>query len=396
MIDLVRALGSPGGLADPYPLYHEMRREAPVFWVPYDQYDGGRFIITRYDLADAVLKDSRICKDASRMGYQEGTVFGKSMLFQDPPDHTRLRGLVNRGFTPAMVAQLAPRVREIVDFLLDDVIGVGPADFMTAFAMPLPVIVIAEILGVPAEDRAQFREWSRVLIAGTDVLTASPETESRSMEATMQLASYFDGLIRERRRHPGVDLVSTLAALEEADGDRLSHEELLGMCVLLLVAGHETTMNLLGNGLFALVARPDEMGRLRRDKTLIEPAVEDMLRYDAPVQQGTFRYAGEAVELAGVRMEPGQTVAVMLGAANRDPEQFPDPDRFDVARRPNRHLSFGRGIHVCLGAPVARLEGRMAWTRILERTSSIELDGTPIRRPNSIFRGFDALPVRFS
>ncbi len=396
MIDLVRALGSPDGLANPYPLYHEMRRRAPVFWAPYDQYEGGRFIISRYDLADAILKDARIWKDASRMGYQEGTVFGKSMLFQDPPDHTRLRGLVNRGFTPAMVAQLAPRVGEIVDFLLDDMIGVGPVDFMAAFAMPLPVIVIAEILGVPAEDRPQFRAWSRVLIAGTDVLTANQETESRSMEATMHLASYFDGLIRERRHRPGPDLVSTLAVLEDADGDRLSHEELLGMCVLLLVAGHETTMNLIGNGLHALLSHPEELERLRQDPGLNEPAVEEMLRYDAPVQQGTFRYAGEAVEMAGVRMDAGRTVAVLLGAANRDPEQFPDPDRFDVSRRPNRHLAFGRGIHVCLGAPVARLEARMAWTRILERTGTLEFAAEPVRRPNSVFRGFDALSVRFS
>lgn len=395
MSDLVRRLGTAEGLHDPYGLYHQMREHAPVFWAPYDQYEGGRWIVTRYDLVDAILKDSRVWKDSGRIGYTDGSLFGKSMLFQDPPHHTRLRGLVNRAFTPTMVSRLAPRVGEIVDFLLDDLAASGPVDFMTGFAMPLPVIVIAEILGVPPEDRHQFREWSRVLIAGTDVLTANADTENASMEATMRLGSYFDGLIHERRQAPGDDLVSALAALEE-NGDRLSHEELLGMCVLLLVAGHETTMNLLGNGLHALLAHEGERQRLGADPSLIESAVEEMLRYDAPVQQGTYRYAGEPIEMAGVQMEPGNTVAVVLGAANRDPAQFPDPDRFDVGRSPNRHLSFGRGIHFCLGAPVARLEARVAWSRILERFPRLALAGEAIRRPNAIFRGFDALPVVFA
>lgn len=388
-MELVRNLSQAEGLDNPYPIYRVLREQNPVLWVRTGPSGGeGWWFITQYDLVDGILKDSRVWKDANRMGYNDASLFANTMLFQDPPNHTRLRSLVNRAFTPRLVSHLEPRIAEIVEGLLDRIEEQEDVDFMSAFAMPLPVIVIAEMLGIPVEDREQFREWSRLII-GTD-----DQEVQDSFDATMQLGSYFDQLIRRRRKNPGEDLLSDLMALEEAS-DRLSHQELLGMCVLLLVAGHETTVNLLGNGLYALLQNPGQLGRLRQAPSLIESAVEEMLRYDAPVQQGTYRFAGEPTSIGGYRLDPGQTVVVALGAANRDPAQFPDPETFDVARSPNRHLAFGRGIHFCLGAPLARLEARVSWSRLLSRFGRVELDGSPRRRPNIAFRGFDTLPARF-
>lgn len=395
VVDVVRKLGTAEGLDNPYPIYRVLREQAPVLWVPTGQPGEGWWLITRYDLVDSILKDARVWKDASRMGHEPESVVAHSMLFQDPPSHTRLRGLVNRAFTPRLIRRLEPRITEIVDELLDHIEEQAHVDFMPALAMPLPVIVIAEILGVPAEDRSRFREWSRLIIAASDPLATDELEVQESVAATQQLGDYFDQLIHERTKIPGEDLLSDLIALEEA-GDRLSHQELLGMCVLLLIAGHETTMNLLGNGFYALMRHPDQLARLRQDPSLLDSAVEEMLRYDAPVQQATYRFAGERVSLAGERLERGQTVVVALGAANRDPAQFPDPETFEVSRTPNRHLAFGRGIHFCLGAPVARMEARVAWSRLLARFGRMEIDGLPRRRPNTAFRGFDTLPARFA
>lgn len=393
-MDLIAQLYEPAGVENPYPIYHALRERDPVCWAPYPGGNGGRWLVTGYDLGDRVLKDSRIWKDASRMGYEDPSLFGRSMLFLDPPDHTRLRGLVNRAFTPAMVARLGPRIGEIVEWLCDDMAERGRVDFIRDFALPLPVVVIAEILGVPVNDRNLFREWSRTLIAGTDVAASVSGEGDFAGDAIGQLAGYFDQLIRMKRDRSGEDLLSALIALEDG-GDRLSHQELLAMCVLLLVAGHETTVNLLGNGLFALMEHPDQLEHLRQHPDGIESAVEEMLRFDAPVQETTFRFVGEPLNLGGHPLEAGQSVVVLIGAANRDPAQFPDPDRFDVTRSPNRHLAFGRGIHVCLGAPVARLEAGLAWSLLIPRFRRIALEGEPRRRPNLMFRGFDSLPAVF-
>lgn len=393
-MDLIAQLYEPAGVENPYPIYHALRERDPVCWAPYPGGNGGRWLVTGYDLGDRVLKDSRIWKDASRMGYEDPSLFGRSMLFLDPPDHTRLRGLVNRAFTPAMVARLGPRIGEIVEWLCDDMAERGRVDFIRDFALPLPVVVIAEILGVPVNDRNLFREWSRTLIAGTDVAASVSGEGDFAGDAIGQLAGYFDQLIRMKRDRSGEDLLSALIALEDG-GDRLSHQELLAMCVLLLVAGHETTVNLLGNGLFALMEHPDQLEHLRQHPDGIESAVEEMLRFDAPVQETTFRFVGEPLNLGGHPLEAGQSVVVLIGAANRDPAQFPDPDRFDVTRSPNRHLAFGRGIHVCLGAPVARLEARLAWSLLIPRFRRIALEGEPRRRSNLMFRGFDSLPAVF-
>lgn len=393
-MDLIAQLYEPAGVENPYPIYHALRERDPVCWAPYPGGNGGRWLVTGYDWGDRVLKDSRIWKDASRMGYEDPSLFGRSMLFLDPPDHTRLRGLVNRAFTPAMVARLGPRIGEIVEWLCDDMAERGRVDFIRDFALPLPVVVIAEILGVPVNDRNLFREWSRTLIAGTDVAASVSGEGDFAGDAIGQLAGYFDQLIRMKRDRSGEDLLSALIALEDG-GDRLSHQELLAMCVLLLVAGHETTVNLLGNGLFALMEHPDQLEHLRQHPDGIESAVEEMLRFDAPVQETTFRFVGEPLNLGGHPLEAGQSVVVLIGAANRDPAQFPDPDRFDVTRSPNRHLAFGRGIHVCLGAPVARLEAGLAWSLLIPRFRRIALEGEPRRRSNLMFRGFDSLPAVF-
>jgi cytochrome P450 len=383
---LVHRLYAPETIEDPYPLYNALREVAPVAWMPLGEGSRGQYVVTAYALADAVLKSPHVFKDGRRLGWEDPSPFQHSMLFQDPPAHTRLRGLVNRAFTPAMVAQLGPRIGDIVESLTEDLDSPGPVDFMKAFAQPLPVIVIAEILGVPPSDRGQFREWSRQTVgdgeAGFDGAAA----------AGLAMAQYFDQLIRDKRRRPAEDLISALLALEDA-GDRLSHEELLGMCVLLLVAGHETTINLLGNGLLALLRHREEWERLRAHPEGVDDAVEEMLRYDAPVQEATFRFVGERLQFGDVQLEPGTPVAVMLGAANRDPDHFPDPDRFNIERRPNRHLAFGRGIHVCLGAPVARLEAQLAFTRLVARFPALDLAAPPVHRPNPMFRGLDHLVV---
>lgn len=394
-VDLVRMLGQPSGLADPYSIYRALRDADPVLWVPFQAYDGGQWFVTRYDLVDQVLRHPKVWKNTRRMNDADEDLFSRTMLFQDPPEHTRLRGLVNRAFTPGMVDRLGPRIDEIIADLLDAAADRGKINFIADFALPLPVIVIAEILGVPPNDRARFREWSRSLIVtGEGGGNEGGTRDASPYEGAMaRFAEYFDGLIRTKRAHPGPDLLSTLVAMED-QGDRLSRDELLGMCILLLVAGHETTVNLLGNGLSALLTHSSEMVRLRSDPSLIEPAVEEMLRFDPPVQVATYRFIGEAMTLGGKTLLPGQSVAAVLAAANRDPSQFPDPDRFDVGRTPNRHLAFGRGIHYCLGAPLARLEARRAWRGLLARFSAVEMDGEVVRRPNPMFRGFDDLPVR--
>jgi pimeloyl-[acyl-carrier protein] synthase len=390
-LDVSAMFRDPGFLDNPYPTYARLREQSPV--VPLVRERSTGWLVLRYDDVDAVFRDNRIWKDHSRMrvGEDGAALPGPqgSMLFRDPPDHTRLRALVNRAFAPVVVRDLAPRIQTIVSELADDLEGRGEADFMAAFARPLPVVVIAELLGVPLADREDFRRWSDILVRASDgpVAQASADATHSAWQAVHE---YFDRLSGERRGQPTEDLLSRLIAAEEV-GDRLSHAELLETCVLLLIAGHETTMNLLGNGLAALLSAPGEVERLRQDPGLVESAVEEMLRFDAPVQIATFRYAGEAIELGGQGIERGDHVTCLIGSANRDPAVFAEPDRFDIARSPNRHLAFGRGIHFCLGAPLARLEAALA---VRELTSRFDLSlGTPERRPTSAFRGFERLPV---
>ena len=312
----------------------------------------------------------------------------------DPPRHTRLRLLVNKAFTPRTVEELAPFIRAFVDKALDAAAARGRMELMADLAFPLPATVIAEMLGVPPEDRDRFKQWSDDSTAAAANLPSnlSPEVVRKSIAGMEELQNYFRGIIAQRRAEPRDDLISALVKAQEEE-DRLSEQELLANSVLLLNAGHETTTNLIGNGTLALLRHPDQMRRLRDDPSLLPSGVEELLRYDSPVQF-TTRILKADLELGGKVLRAGQAVLLLLGAANRDPEQFPDPDRLDVGRPDNKHLAFGHGPHFCLGAPLARLEGRILFEALLRRTPGMRLDGPPPRyRQNFNLRGLEALPV---
>ncbi|HLH68655.1 MAG TPA: cytochrome P450 [Candidatus Dormibacteraeota bacterium] len=376
---------------DPYPFYEQLRSAGPVVWAT----SLGRWLVTGHAEVVEVLRDERFSADRRRWeGFapviEPGREGGRSMLVADPPDHTRLRTLVQKAFTPRMVERLRPRIETLVEEALNAAGERGGMDLVADLAYPLPVTVIAELLGVPVEDRAAFRRWSDALVGALDPV-APANRRGAVLAARDALHAYLRQVIAERRADPRDDLISRLVEAEE-QGDRLSGPELLAMGVLLLVAGHETTVNLISNGVNALLNHPDQLARLHREPELIEPAVEELLRYDSPVQL-TGRVALEALELGGQRVEPGQMVTLMLGAANRDPRVFADPGRLDLGRDPNPHLAFGRGIHFCLGAPLARLEGQIAIGALIRRFPGLRLAGVPERRPTVTLRGFVSLPL---
>ncbi len=313
------------------------------------------------------------------------------MLFLDPPDHTRLRALVNEAFTPRAVAALEPHIRELMTTLLDAVEDRSAFDLMEAVAKPLPVIVIAEMLGIPPEDRARFAVWSdqRARVLEPTLSAAERETAEAAMRA---LDAYLLPIISARRADPQEDIISALAQAEE-EGDRLTEREVLLMLRLLLVAGNETTTNLIGNGMLALLRHPDQLVLLREDPALVPSAVEELLRFDLPVQVD-FRSALEDCDVNGFGVRRGDNVVLLLGAANRDADRFHEADRLDVGRREQHHLAFGRGIHHCLGAPLARLEGRVVLETLIERFASMRLlDARPAFRNSVVLRGLDSLPV---
>jgi cytochrome P450 len=325
-------------------------------------------------------------------------------MFLDPPDHTRLRSLVSQAFTPRMVESLRPRIQSLVDELLDAVVEKGEMDVLADLAYPLPTVVICELLGVPPEDRDKFKAWSadasRLLDGHLDKAAID-----KGMVAGMYLFQYFTDLVEARRADPRDDLLSALLAAqgpsgpssgELAAGDKLTHAELLSTATLLFIAGFETTMNLVGNGTLALLRNPAEMGRLRDDPTLVRPGVEELMRYDGPVHI-TARIATTDVEIGGEAIRAGEQVVVSLAAANRDPEQFPDPDRLDVSRSPNRHLALGGGPHFCLGAALARIEGQAAFGALLRRFPHLELaTEQPTYRDHFVIRGLTDLKVAYS
>jgi cytochrome P450 len=385
---------APEFIADPYPFYHRLRAEDPVHQSPM-----GFWVLTRYDDVAGMLRDPRFGRKgferllAARFG-EAG--FDMSMLFRDPPDHTRLRTLVSKAFTPRVVEQMRSHIQQIVDGLLEAVQPKGAMDVVADLAYPLPVTVICEMLGVPDDDRERFREWTVDIARSLDAiaLPTGPEVIERGLAARHALAGYFRILIAERRRQPRGDLLSELIAAEE-QGDRLTEGELMATILLLFVAGHETTVNLIGNGTLALLRHPDQLRRLRDDPSLIPGAVEELLRYDGPVQR-TGRSCSAEVELGGRTIPENSVVLGIIGAANRDPAVFPDPDRLDVARAENRHLAFGWGIHFCLGASLARLEGQIAFGTVLRRLPRLALaTAAPEWRQASALRGLKALPVTF-
>ena len=384
----------PAFNADPYPTYHRLRAEDPVHRTPM-----GFWILTRYDDVATVLRDARF----GRKGFDElirdrfgENTFDQAMLFRDPPDHTRLRALVNKAFTPRVIEEMRAKIQKTVDRLLDGVRDARAMDVIADLAYPLPVSVISEMLGVPAEDRDLFRGWSADIARSLDaiVLPTEPEVVERGNAARHALSSYFRALIAERRRRPQRDLLSDLIAAEE-QGDKLSEEELMATILLLFVAGHETTVNLIGNGTLALLRNPNQLEALRRSPALIGGAIEELLRYDAPVQR-TGRMPNTDVELGGKRIAKGDLVLSLIGAANRDPAHFAEPDRLDLARADNRHLAFGWGIHFCLGAPLARAEAQAAIGTIARRMPALALaTPTPEWREASALRGLKTLPVTF-
>jgi pimeloyl-[acyl-carrier protein] synthase len=384
--------------ANPYPFYRRLREEDPVHASPL-----GIWVLTRYEDAVMVLRDPRFGREGiaelqeARLGAARARPKNsRDMLFRDPPDHTRLRSLVSRAFTPRVVEEMRPHIQEIVDGLLDRVEGSGGMDVIEDLAYPLPVRVICEMLGVPTSDQEVFRQWSADIARSLDaaLFPADSGVGTRGQEASDALKEYFRSLIAVRRKHPQPDLLSGLIAAEE-QGDKLSEAELLSTCVLILIAGHETTVNLIGNGLLALLGNPDQLRALASDPSLIQTGVEELLRYDGPVQR-TSRMTMADVEIGGKKIAKDSVVVVAIGAANRDPAYFADPERLDITRRENRHIAFGFGIHFCLGASLARIEGQVAIGTLLRRMPALKLvSDTPEWRESSVLRGLKTLPVTF-
>ncbi len=388
--------------ANPYPTYQRMRETAPIMWTP-----DGSPILTRYEDCITILRDhERWSSDGSNSKYADvsvddraitGSMFealsARPMLFTDPPDHTRLRGLVNKAFTPRAIDRLRPRMEQIVDELIDEVAGAGAMDIIERVAYPLPVIMIAELLGVPTKDRELLKSWSEPMSRTIDPLDdIEPEFFDQVAAAGLAFIAYFAQLINERRQSPRDDVLSALIAAEES-GDKLTQEEVIVNLILLLIAGHETTTNLIGNGMLALLRNPDQLTRLRDDPGLIKSGVEELLRYDSPVQL-TARTALEDVEVAGVTIPKREQPILLLAAANRDPVQFADPDRLDLTRSPNAHIAFSNGIHFCVGATLARMEGRIALEETLKRFPEWEVDRDNAERLHtSTVRGWKNVPL---
>jgi cytochrome P450 len=394
----------PAFKANPYPAYAELRSTAPIHRITL--LDGRSvWLVTRYEDVLAIFKDERFVKDWRKVLTPEQLAqiprmppvmepLSKNMLETDPPDHERLRALVSKAFTPRLIARMRPRIQAIADSLLDAVEDKGGMDLIDDYAFPLPITVIAELLGVPSEDRKKFRVWTDAAVSGDGTAEYLETVLVPHMQA---FSNYLLEMFEEKRENPKDDLISALVRAEEA-GERLSEGELLGMVFLLLVAGHETTVNLIGNGTLALLQHPDQLEKLRNDPSLIKSAIEELLRYDGPLETSPERFAREDVAIGETVIPKGEMVRVVIAAADRDPERFPDPDALDITRTDNRHLAFGKGIHHCLGAPLARMEGQIAIDTLLRRMPGLRLQGPPESmswRPGIVMRGLQGLPVKF-
>jgi cytochrome P450 len=394
--DPVAGLMLPAAKADPYPLYTRLRQRGLV------RSPLGVFAAADHATVASILRDRRFSSSpVHQPGYRppsypagdpRAELPAADLLTMDPPDHTRVRRLVAGAFTPRAIAGLEPWIREITARLLTAADGAAGFDLIDALAFPLPIAVICRLLGVPAQDQAQFRVWGHEVAANLDPqTTAAAKTQTRAAE--LALTHYLQDLVRERRANPDDSILSALIAAEE-EGDRLTSGEVVSTALLLLVAGFETTVNLIGNGTVALLGDPDGWHRLRQDPALVPAAVEEMLRYDSPVQL-TFRIATEDVEAGGHVIPAGRPVIVSIGGANRDPEVFEQPGEFRIDRPdPGRHLSFSLGMHHCLGASLARMEGRIAIEELTRRYPALELAATPTRRSQLVLRGFESVPVR--
>ncbi|MGZ6322438.1 MAG: cytochrome P450 [Ktedonobacterales bacterium] len=384
-----RAGDHRGEVHNPFPWYEQMRRESPTYVDPHS----GVLSVFRYDDVQRALSDyEAFSSERGRRDESASSALSTSLISSDPPRHRQLRNLVTQAFTPRAIAQLAPRIKTISDELLDQVAASGRMDFIADFADPLPVIVIAEMLGIPTSERARFKRWSDAVVS-----TSAPTDEGLNfMDAQREMAIFFSQLIAERRADPRDDLISHLITAE-IDGQRLTEVELIGFCVLLLVAGNETTTNLLGNAILCFDEQPDVYERLRVQPDLIPGAIEEVLRYRSPVQL-MYRAATGETDIGGVVTYPGQPIVAWIGSANRDEARFPDAHVFDIERAPNRHLAFGHGIHFCLGAPLARLEARLALEALTTRFRTVRrVPDAPIRwMESSIVYGIKTLPITFA
>jgi cytochrome P450 len=385
--------------ADPFPFYARLRAEQPVCKVTLPILPGVRqaWLVTCYDDVITILKDSRFAKSrlhASKKPWLPSFAkpLERNMLDLDEPDHTRLRTLVHKAFTPAMVERLEERIQVVADELITAVQSRGSMDLVSAYALPLPLTVILELLGIPSQDRDRFHHWSKAALR-----PPTPVNMLRAIPALWAFMRYLRRLLHQLRTTPQEGLLSALVQVEEA-GDRLSEDELMAMAVLLLIAGHETTVNLISSGSLALLQHSDQLKQLRADPLLIKSSVEELLRYTNPLETATPRYALEDVTIAGVTIPRGALVLAVIASANRDSSQFDHPDRLDITRENNRHLAFGQGAHFCLGAPLARLEGRIAINTLVRRLPDLQV-AVPMEclrwRTSPILRGLEALPVRF-
>ena len=392
---------TPEAQADPYPLYRSLREADPVHHSELMDL----WVLTRHEDVSFVLKDARFSADrrkstnllvAQARKMQEEGPFAQAntMLSADPPEHTRLRGLVSKAFTPRRIEEMRPHIQEIVDGLLDDLQDRDEFDLIEHLSYPLPVIVIAEMLGIPPENRAEFKRWSNDLVATMSGPGTTPDALERARSSGLEMADYFKGVIAERRKEPRDDLLSAMIAAEER-GEVLSEDELLASCMLLLAAGNETTTNLIGNGMLSLLRHEDQLDKLLDDPSLMGSAIEEMLRYEGPVQ-ATARTADVDVEIDGHMIEKGKMLFVLLAAANRDPAAFPDPETFDITRQDNNHVAFGNGLHFCLGAPLARMEAQIAFQTLFARRGKPRLVSDDAEwNGNFILRGLKRLPLAF-
>src|SRR5438128_4229552 len=389
----------PEILANPYPLYHRLRTEAPVHWDPYLH----AWVVTRYADVVTVLHhfsanrtptpEQFTAMDLPELG-PIAQMMTRQMLFMDAPAHTRLRGLASMAFTPARVEVLRSHIRSILDDLMAPLLRAGRMDVIGDLAAPLPAIVTAEMLGVPTSDCDKLKAWSADFAEVLGNFQHNPDRASRTLKCVEEMTDYFRDAIRAQETHPREGLINSFMTAE-IDGDRLTEEEIIANCIVTMVGGQETTTNLIGNGLLTLVRHPDQLQRLRADLSLIPSAVEELLRYVSPSQH-TARIAPEDIELGGKLIRKRQATIAVMGAANRDPERFPEPDRLDITRQDNRHVAFAWAAHFCFGAPLARLEGQIAFETILRRLPNLALEPQPlVWRHNLGLRGLAALPVVF-
>jgi cytochrome P450 len=400
-IELDDDMLTPDRAADPYPFFDHLRQTDPVHWS--DRYRA--WFIMRWDDVFTSLRDPRFSSDRvkpvfdTKLTDEQRTarkptfdILQHWMVFNDPPEHTRLRGLVNRAFTPKAVNALRPRVEEVVAEQLDEIRDQGTVDLIRDFAFPIPAVVIAELMGVPASERDLFKGWSDSIMALVFGAAGVADRREHAQQSLQELASYLHDLVRQYRKDPGENLISDLTVAQDAD-DRLSDDEIVSTCVLVLFGGHETTTNLIGNGIRSLLHHPDQLARLLADPGLLTSSIEELLRYDGPSKM-EVRRAAEAIELRGQAIGEGDQIYFVQASANRDPDAFDNPNALDLARTPNRHCGFGFGVHYCLGAPIARLEGSIAIDALIRHLPGLRLGDEPeVWHPTLISRGMRSFTV---